>query len=253
MHRIARRAISYGLDTSASNYRGTTPPAPQTGSGLLFLCFQANYKNQFNLLQQQWANQSDFILRGVGQDPVIGQGGQTPGGQSWPTTWGIPEKKQLDFRLFVHMKGGEYFFAPSIGFLQSLNPVQEKVLTVKHSAQVLDVAGASQADGANVQQWISHDGDNQIWILEDAGDGYYFLVSKHSGKVLDVAGASQEAGANVLQWFKHDGDNQQWKLEGAGDGYSFVVSKHSGQVLDCGGRQPGTGGQCAAVAQAWRR
>ena len=240
MHRIARRGISYGLDTSAQNYQGTTPPAPRTGSGLLFLCFQANYQNQFNFMQLQWANQSEFVMRGVGKDPVIGQG-MPPGGQSWPTTWGIPEKKKLDFSLFVHMKGGEYFFAPSISFLQSLNPVQEKFLTAKHSGQALDVAGASQEDGANVLQWTKHGGNNQIWILEDAGDGYYFLVSKNSGKVLDVAGASQEPGANVLQWFKHGGDNQQWKLEDAGDGYSFVVAKHSGQVLDVAGasQEPG--------------
>jgi len=110
MHRIVRRGVSYG--------EPNIKRAAKNGSGLLFLCFQANLQNQFNFMQQAWANQNDFIKRGVGQDPVIGQGQHT--GQSWPTQWGGPKKQELNFSLFVHFKGGEYFFAPSISSLKNI-------------------------------------------------------------------------------------------------------------------------------------
>ena len=38
-------------------------------------------------------------------------------------------------------------------------------LTNKHSSQVLDVSGVSEANGANVQQWSYGEGENQQWKL----------------------------------------------------------------------------------------
>jgi len=39
-------------------------------------------------------------------------------------------------------------------------------LTAKHSGRCLDVAGVSTSNGANVQQWECHGGDNQKWKIE---------------------------------------------------------------------------------------
>ncbi len=108
-HRIARRAISYG--------ENDTNQAPQTGSGLLFLCFQANIENQFNFMQARWANPDRFVQVGVGPDPVIGQ---PEGTQKWPKKWGEADTQEYGFKLWAFMKGGEYFFAPSISFLTHL-------------------------------------------------------------------------------------------------------------------------------------
>ena len=108
-HRIARRAISYG--------ENDTNQAPQTGSGLLFLCFQANIENQFNFMQSRWANPDRFVQVGVGTDPVIGQ---PEGTQKWPKKWGEADTQEYGFKLWAFMKGGEYFFAPSISFLTHL-------------------------------------------------------------------------------------------------------------------------------------
>ena len=108
-HRIARRAISYG--------ENDTNQAPQTGSGLLFLCFQANIENQFNFMQARWSNPDHFVQVGVGPDPVIGQ---PEGTQKWPKKWGEADTQEYGFKLWAFMKGGEYFFAPSISFLTNL-------------------------------------------------------------------------------------------------------------------------------------
>jgi Dyp-type peroxidase family len=123
-HRIARRAISYG--------EADRTKAPKTGSGLLFLCFQSDINNQFNFMQASWANQNNFVKVNVGNDPIIGvtSGGEASpdvaGNRQWIKKWGEPEaiaEKDIlkdGFKIWVHMKGGEYFFAPSISFLKNL-------------------------------------------------------------------------------------------------------------------------------------
>ncbi|WP_013334260.1 Dyp-type peroxidase [Gloeothece verrucosa] len=106
IHRIARRAVSYGENDPTQE--------PETGAGLLFLCFQADIENQFNFMQIRWANPKNFIEVNTGPDPIIGQ---PEGNQKWPKEWGKPEKVDYTFKLWAFMKGGEYFFAPSISFL----------------------------------------------------------------------------------------------------------------------------------------
>ena len=108
-HRIARRALSYGESDPTKK--------PEKGSGMLFMCFQADINNQFNFLQSAWSNTKNFVKVNVGRDPIIGQ---AQGSQKWPKKWGESETMDYDFQQWVTMKGGEYFFAPSISFLQGI-------------------------------------------------------------------------------------------------------------------------------------
>lgn len=105
---ITRRGIPYGEMDSSDD------------KGLLFMCFQSNLNKQFNFIQKTWANSPGFPpFRGTpGLDPVIGQGGE--GEQSWPIEYGSRNKIDFNFSGFVKMKGGEYFFAPSISFLKNI-------------------------------------------------------------------------------------------------------------------------------------
>lgn len=125
MHRIVRRGITYG----------EPKPAPEGEVGLLFMCFQASLISQFNFMQQAWAKQRNFVKRDVGTDVVIGvekrdinpdsenDPGRAPGEQyNWPIEYGKPETQEVTFKHWITMRGGEFFFAPSISFLQSLAP-----------------------------------------------------------------------------------------------------------------------------------
>jgi Dyp-type peroxidase family len=105
---ITRRGIPYGDKDAAGK------------KGLLFMCFQSNLKRQFNFIQKAWANAPRFpILKGkTGIDPLIGQGHE--GGQKWPKQYGSTNEIKFDFAGFIKMMGGEYFFAPSIGFLKNI-------------------------------------------------------------------------------------------------------------------------------------
>lgn len=108
--RIVRRGVPY---EEKSGRNGTK-------KGLLFLCFQADIEKQFVFLQEAWANDESFPKTGAGIDPVVGQNGHSPSPQVWPKSWGSDARVPFDFRCSVTLKGGEFFFAPSLSFLKGL-------------------------------------------------------------------------------------------------------------------------------------
>lgn len=116
MNRIVRRAINYGHLPSEK---------PEKDAGLLFMCFQADLEEQFNLMQKKWAKDPNFVKAKTGTDVVIGvekrdeQGKEVKETYKWPTKWNESEQTEVDFTHWVTMKGGEYFFAPSMSFLKS--------------------------------------------------------------------------------------------------------------------------------------
>ncbi len=127
-HRIARRGIPFGhrdVDT-ALDPEGLQ--FPESGVGLLFMCFQKSIVNQFEFIQQNWANNPNFpsafdpFAKNDEVDLIIGQPHQKPPRDyQFPFPYNSSGNLQVSMKQFVTMKGGEYFFAPSIPFLQSIN------------------------------------------------------------------------------------------------------------------------------------
>ncbi|MGB3401752.1 MAG: Dyp-type peroxidase [Microcoleaceae cyanobacterium] len=132
-HRIARRGISYGENDITRE--------SASGSGLLFLCFQADIENQFNFMQASWANHNNFVNANTGPDPLIGQ---QEGTHKWSVVWGEKETKECKFKPWVKMKGGEYFFAPCLSFLKTLSPESEVL-----NPETLDSFSPMGFDGKN--------------------------------------------------------------------------------------------------------
>ncbi len=118
--RIARRGITYGVrgDTDA------TSEPPSGGVGLLFMCYQSDIRRQFEFIQRRWANNPDFLKSNTGPDPVIAQGDDDEHDEedwpNWPQAWGSKKKVRIPFGEFVSLRGGEYFYTPSLPFLLTL-------------------------------------------------------------------------------------------------------------------------------------
>jgi Dyp-type peroxidase family len=119
---IARRGIPYDdygrrfLDEENDVIDQSHHPTKDVG--LLFMAFMNDIQDQFEFIQQKWANHADGPTQNIGIDPVIGQtnlGNEAM--QQWPLTWNSSVKVPADFHGFVTLKGGEYFFAPSLKFL----------------------------------------------------------------------------------------------------------------------------------------
>jgi Dyp-type peroxidase family len=119
-HIMARRGITYGKRKLNADGSLSQAPEPSKNVGLLFMAYNVDIAEQFEFTQNSWANNSDFQQPGVGPDPLIGQGNSDP--QHNRLRWNDPACPIVDshFANCVHMKGGEYFFAPSRSFLQTI-------------------------------------------------------------------------------------------------------------------------------------
>lgn len=127
--RIVRRGITYGERAQEPKDNPRLEELPSQGVGLLFLCYQKNIRDQFEFLQSQWASKSNFPQEGTGIDPVIGQLEEwKTSQQKWQAQWGNPreEPQSFAFHGFVTLKGGEYFFAPSIYFLKNIKNIGKR-------------------------------------------------------------------------------------------------------------------------------
>jgi Dyp-type peroxidase family len=124
--RIVRRGIPYGNPVFPVT-GGFEDPSPTAKRGLLFMCFQRNIENQFVFIQRTWVDNPSFpeglipiVTKDTGDDPLIGQ--DRDEGQRWPKSWGDEDagRKRFNFESAVTLNGGEYFFAPSKVFLNTL-------------------------------------------------------------------------------------------------------------------------------------
>ena len=109
---IARRSVLY--DERPDRTAGAAVPTDRVG--LLFMSFQGDLA-QF-VWHQRRADDPDFPVRNAGLDPLCGADRSTYGVPA--QTWTGPRTERFRFQDFVRMKGGEYFFAPSIPFLKTL-------------------------------------------------------------------------------------------------------------------------------------
>jgi Dyp-type peroxidase family len=123
--RITRRGVPYG------DIPDDELVADGQERGLLFVCYQRNIGQQFEFMQAGWANDPNFIQSATDLDPVIGQG---PRGQmTFPKEWrAAPDDSaptgKAGFDQHVTLRGGEYFYAPSMSGLRALAGVMDNAV-----------------------------------------------------------------------------------------------------------------------------
>ncbi|MFE6872818.1 RICIN domain-containing protein [Kitasatospora sp. NPDC057692] len=110
----------------------------------------------------------------------------------------------------------------------NLNPF---VLASGSSPHCLEVAGWSADNGAAVQQWSCHGGNNQSWQAPGGGQ----VVNAHTGKCLEIGGWSTDNGAPAQQWDCNGGANQKWEWSGVPGGGEILRNVWSGKCLDVPG------------------
>lgn len=183
-HRITRRGVTYGGQLSDFS---NLDKLPTGGVGLLFMCYQSDIWEQFEFIQRFWSNHPLFLEPAMSQsrkvinnnydrtgldavsgqslpgqrDPLIQEEAQPP--TNWlkqrdqPTT-----KADVKFANFVKLKGGEYFFSPSISFLRNLpnlpqnipappieEPVPSKTYVVRQGDDLSKISQRAYNDGNN--------------------------------------------------------------------------------------------------------
>jgi deferrochelatase/peroxidase EfeB len=120
-HRILRRGREYGEKLSLEQ---ALEPAGSDAreSGLRFVCLNANISRQFEFVQTAWMMGTKFDgLSGEG-DPLLGNrepsaGCPTTDGFSIPRAGGV-RRRITQMPRFVTVRGGAYFFLPSLRALR---------------------------------------------------------------------------------------------------------------------------------------
>ena len=97
-----------------------------------------------------------------------------------------------------------------------------------HSGKVLEVAGSSKNNGANVQQYTWNNTDNQKWYIKYANEGYYYIVSKCNGLYMDIYTGSNQNGTNVQVYKGNRSNAQKFKFVSAS--FGIDVSKYQGNI-----------------------
>jgi len=117
IHRIIRRGTTYGVpyDSNVLSDDDTV----QRGAYFLFISAKAMATIEF--LQQEWINDGNFIGAGDERDPIVGL-------QEEGATFTIPKepvrRRVHGIETFNVLRGGEYFFMPSLTALKWLAELQ---------------------------------------------------------------------------------------------------------------------------------
>jgi len=120
-HRILRRGREYGPGLPPYDANEPAPP-DDPKRGLHFICLNANISRQFEFLQNAWMNSSKFSGLTGESDPLLGNREPIPGCPVTsnfirPREDGVPEHRAA-LPQFVTVKGGAYFFLPSLSALR---------------------------------------------------------------------------------------------------------------------------------------
>jgi len=114
IHRVIRRGTTYGPPYDPNDFSEAADTTPR---GAIFLLISAKAMATLEFLQQEWINNGDFIGVGDERDPIIGL-------QEEGAAFTIPRKPARrrihGIQTFNVLKGGEYFFMPSISALNWL-------------------------------------------------------------------------------------------------------------------------------------
>jgi len=125
-HRLLRRGRSYGPGLVDSMDTRAIADAADDGvkRGLLFACLNADLGRQFEFVQHTWINSPKFAGLHGDADPLIGDHHPETSARAIEATFTAPATparlRATGIRRFVTVRGGAYFFLPSMRALRHL-------------------------------------------------------------------------------------------------------------------------------------
>jgi Dyp-type peroxidase family len=112
IHRIIRRSTTYGAPYDP---KALSEQDDETARGLFFIFVSAKAMATMEFLQQEWINNGNFMNLGEERDPNVGL-------QEDGATFTIPQapvrRRIHGIETFNVLRGGEYFFMPSLSALR---------------------------------------------------------------------------------------------------------------------------------------
>jgi hypothetical protein len=140
----------------------------------------------------------------------------------------------------------QFLFVPQAAHAAAVVAAGTYQVSAVSSGLCLDIAGASAANGAKVQQQACNGAASQHFELRADTGGSWRLVDVASGKSLDVTDMSTANGAKLQQWTTAGTDNQRFTITSSGSGVA-IKGVGSGRCLDITDKSTAAG----AALQQW--
>jgi len=127
-HRLLRRGREYGPRLTPEEAVADGPDLDE--HGIHFICIVANIMRQFEFVQNSWVMSTKFDAMTEESDPLLGDREAITGCPitntfSQPQQTGV-RTRVMDVPRFVTVRGGAYFFLPSLSALRYLATVGSK-------------------------------------------------------------------------------------------------------------------------------
>jgi deferrochelatase/peroxidase EfeB len=125
-HRILRRGREYGPKLTPEE--ALQPALPEDAErGLHFVAINANIQRQFEFVQNAWMMRTKFDGLTEESDPLLGNRAPVPG-CPFTNTFSIPQtggirRRIMELPQVVTVKGGAYFFMPSMSAVRYLTKI----------------------------------------------------------------------------------------------------------------------------------
>jgi Dyp-type peroxidase family len=118
--RVTRRGLPYGSYVPEGQSVND-----KEERGVAFMALNASFARQYEFIQQQWVEYGNDSHQGNDKDPLIGNHGPTPNGGRF-VVQGSDDPKNPPFICggltnFVELRGGDYFFIPSMTALKMMS------------------------------------------------------------------------------------------------------------------------------------
>lgn len=141
---------------------------------------------------------------------------------------------------------------------ETLNGKTFVISSAIDASKVLDVHGASRANGAHIQVYSANDTYAQAFRFESVGSGYYILRPHSSHQSVDVDNGAMVPHTKVQQWsYRGNNTNQWWSVQENTDGTYTFLAYSSSLALDLPGSMTTNGLQAqlyypnGTKAQKW--
>ena len=125
-HRLLRRGREYGQNLTPEE---ALQPAPPNDSerGLQFVAVNANIQRQFEFIQNAWIMRTKFDGLTEESDPLLGNR-EAVFGCPFTNSFSLPQEGRVRRRImgipqFITVRGGAYFFLPSIRAVRYLTKI----------------------------------------------------------------------------------------------------------------------------------
>ena len=135
-HRLLRRGREYGRALTPEEALQPAPPS-DSQPGLHFVAVNSNIERQFEFVQNAWMMRTKFDGLTEESDPLLGNR-EAVRGCPFTSAFSLPKengvrRRVVDMPQFITVRGGAYFFLPSIRTLNYLSKIDGRVAAAKQT------------------------------------------------------------------------------------------------------------------------